>query len=131
MCVGGKSGANRLVIPANAGIQLGDPIDPKKLDARLRGHNKEKLNRNIDVLTQPARRLCRCRLLDRLWRGGLLERQGRKSRCDPAGLFQRGGEARLLRRLWHLQPGARLTGGLLGGDQRGADLHPATLPKQG
>ena len=64
-------------------------------------------------------------------RGGhLLERQGRETR----GFFQGGGEirlGRLLRRLRHLQPGPGLAGGLLGGDQGGADLHQANLAKQG
>ena len=89
------------------------------------------LNRYIHVLAHPGRDRC-LRLGLRRDRGGhLLQRQGRKTR----GFFQGGGEIgpiqRLRRGLRHLQAGTGLAGGLLGGDQGGADLHPPNLTKQG
>jgi len=60
-------------------------------------------------------------------RSRLFQRQRRKT----FGLFQRGRELRLLGLLRHLQLGARLTGGLLGGNKGGTDLHAVKLTKQG
>ena len=49
--------------------------------------------------------------------------KGKRITVMGLGLLGRG--------LGHLQPGAGLAGGLLGGNQGGADLHPAKLTKQG
>ena len=79
------------------------------------------LDRNIHMLPQ-ARGLSRLWGLGRSCRCGqrsLLERQGRKT----FGLCQCRREAWLLCGLRHGQPGARLAGGLLGGNQGGTDLH--------
>ena len=94
------------------------------------------LNSNIHVLAQPARNW---RLGLRYGRsggrGGLLERQSRKTLGRGGGFFQGGREIGLTnvlgRCLRHLKPRTGLAGGLLGGNQGGADLHPPNLTKQG
>jgi len=90
-------------------------------------------NHDIDELAQPHTALLgRRRSGRRLRRSHLFQRQGRKA-VYSTSLAQGGREIGLWRglRLRHLQAGARLTGGLLGGDQSGADLHRQILPKQG
>src|SRR5579872_5933934 len=77
------------------------------------------------------RRGGRRRRLGRRRGGGLFQRQRRKI----IGLFQRGGKTGRglvrLRDMGGLEPDLGLAGGLLGGDQGGADLHAPTLTKQG
>ena len=100
------------------------------MDARFHGQDKL-LDRDVDMHAQPGRGRClRLGRSRRRSRRGLFQRQGRETSTRTCGLFQRGREIRLWR-LRHVQAGARLSGGLLSGNQGGADLHWHRLAKQG